>query len=361
VYPGYRNAWRFCESVDGVRVVRVKTFIARNEGFFRRTIDYLSYMASSFFFAFREPRPDVIISTSPHLFAAAGGCAHARFRGVPHVFELRDLWPASIAVNTGVKRGLVYRLLEALELALYRNSRRILAFTSAYKRDLVSRGISSEKIDVVINGANLMLFAPASVRDASVVREYRLEDCFTVGYIGTLGLSHGLENVLEVATLLRGTRVRFFFVGVGAAKEQLQREVASRGLDNVIFSPRQSRLEIARYWSVCDVSLMHLKNDPVFSTVIPSKIFESMAMGLPMIYCGPRSEGSEIVEKHAAGLFVPADDPEALAAAVVGLERDPSLRSRLARNSAAAAASYSRARQAELSLEVLRKAIGVKN
>ncbi len=358
VYSGYRNAWRFCEELSGIRVVRVKTYIARNEGFLRRTVDYLSYMASSFLMAFGEPAPDVVISTSPHLFAAAGGCLHAKIRGVPHVFELRDLWPASIAVNTRVKGGVAYRLLEALELALYRSSRRILAFTEAYKRNLVDRGISGEKIDVVINGANLSLFAPTLQRDPEVLREYKLEHCFTVGYIGTLGLSHGLENVLQAAQLLRGTPIRFFFVGVGAAKERLELEAARRGLDNVAFAPRQKREDVARFWSVCDVSLVHLKSDPVFATVIPSKIFESMAMGLPIVYCGPKSEGSDIVVKHEAGLYVSGAEPTVLAAAVTRLQQDPALRALLARNSAAAASMYSRERQAELSLEVLRRAIG---
>lgn len=358
VYPGYRNAWRFCETIQGIRVVRVKTFIARNEGFLRRTLDYVSYMFSSFWFAFFEPRPDVLVSTSPHLFAAVGGVMHAKLRGVPHVFELRDLWPATIAANTGVRKGLVYRMLEKLELSLYRNSRRILAFTRSYQRDLIQRGVAADKIDVVINGANLALFSPVEYRDEAVLNEFGLKGHFVVGYIGTLGLSQGLENVIDAASLLGESNVRFFFVGVGAARESLETIVAQRGLRNVIFAPRQRKEDVARFWSVCDVSLVHLKNDPVFATVIPSKIFESMAMGLPLVYCGPQGEGSEIVLQHEAGVFVPAADPAALAAAIASLERDSELRTRIARNSAAAAASYSRTRQAELSLEVFRKALG---
>jgi glycosyltransferase involved in cell wall biosynthesis len=357
VYSGYRNAWRFCEVIQGIRVVRVKTYIARNEGFFRRTLDYISYMLSSFFFAFFEPKPDVLVSTSPHLFAAVGGVMHAKLRGIPHVFELRDLWPATIAANTGVRKGLVYRMLEKLELSLYRNSKRILAFTRSYQRDLIHRGIAADKIDVVVNGANLALFSPATQRDDVVMDQFGLRGHFVVGYVGTLGLSQGLENVIEAASLLSGVNVKFFFVGVGAAKESLEKMAVERELTNVVFAPRQRKEDVARFWSVCDVSLVHLKNDPVFATVIPSKIFESMAMGLPMIYCGPHGEGSEIVLQHEAGIFVPAADPPALAAAVASLEQDVECRARIAKNSAAAAESYSRTRQAELSLEVFRRAL----
>jgi colanic acid biosynthesis glycosyl transferase WcaI len=357
VYEGYRNRWRHREDLHGIRVVRVKTYMARNEGFFRRTLDYISYMVSSFFFAWFEPRPDVVVSTSPHLFAAVGGVVHALLRRVPHVFELRDLWPATIAANTGVQKGFTYRTLERLELWLYRRSARILAFTDAYRRDLIERGIPDRKIDVVVNGANLSMFTPAEARDPEVLREFGLEGHFVVGYVGTLGLSQGLENVIEAAALLRDASVRIFFVGVGAAREPLEQEVRKRGLRNVIFAPRQRKEDVPRFWSVCDVSLVHLKNDPVFSTVIPSKIFESMAMGLPMIYCGPAGEGSEIVVRHEAGVYAEGGNPQALANAIERLSRDPAERARLARNSAGSAFEYSRERQAERSLAVFQKAL----
>jgi glycosyltransferase involved in cell wall biosynthesis len=357
VYEGYRNSWRHREELNGIHVVRVKTYMARNEGFFRRTLDYVSYMVSSFFFAFFEPRPDVVVSTSPHLFVAVGGVTHALLRRVPHVFELRDLWPATIAANTGVKKGFTYRMLEKLELWLYRRSARILAFTDAYRRDLIERGIGEEKIDVVVNGANLSMFTPAETPDAEIRRRFGLEGHFVVGYVGTLGLSQGLENVIEAATLLRDAPIRIFFVGVGAARDLLEQEVRTRGLRNVTFAPRQRKEDVPRFWSVCDVSLVHLKNDLVFATVIPSKIFESMAMGLPMIYCGPAGEGSEIVMRHEAGVYVEGGNPQALAAAINRLAGDRAERARLANNSAASAIEYSRERQAERSLAVFQKAL----
>ena len=161
LFPGYRNALRSVEHLDGIRVVRVLTYISANQGTVRRTLDYVSYALSAFLMAWREARPDVVISTSPHLFVPLAGVLHARLRRVPHVFEIRDLWPASIAATEalgGASRSL--RLLERLELSLYRHSARILALTPAFKTDLVRRGVNPQKIDVVINGANLELFRP---------------------------------------------------------------------------------------------------------------------------------------------------------------------------------------------------------
>lgn len=357
VYPGYRNAWRSVELLEGIRVVRVKTFIARNEGFLLRTLDYLSYMASAFVQALREPRPDVILSTSPHLFVPVAGVLLGKWRRVPHVFELRDLWPATIAANTSLRQRSVIGWLERLELWLYRCSARVLAFTPSFRRDLMARGVDAGKIDVVINGANLDLFSPGMPRDEALADELGLSGRFVIGYLGTLGLSQGLDNVIAAAARLGDAPVTFLFVGVGAAKEGLEREARARGLDNVVFVARQPKETMPRLWSVCDAALVHLQNDPVFATVIPSKIFEAMAVGRPILYVGPRGDGSEIVERHRAGLWVAPADPDALAAAAVRLAGDPALVAELARAAAQAAPEYSRRRQAEASLAVLRRAL----
>jgi colanic acid biosynthesis glycosyl transferase WcaI len=335
----------------------VLTYISANQGTVRRTLDYVSYALSAFLIAWREARPDVIISTSPHLFVPLAGVLHACLRRVPHVFEIRDLWPASIAATEalhGASRSL--RLLERLELFLYRHSARILALTPAFKTDLVQRGVNPDKIDVVINGANLDLFRPGVPRDRDLEAQFGLGGRFVVGYLGTLGLAHGLESVLDAAEQLRDTQVTFLFVGVGAAKAELEAAVRERRLTNVVFAQRQEKAAMPRYWSLCDASLVHLRAAPLFETVIPSKIFEAMAVGLPTIYAAPRGEGSRIVEQHDAGIVVPPMDAAALAAACLLLAHDGALRDRLASAAARAAPLYSRSRQAQDSLAVLQRA-----
>lgn len=356
VYEGYSNAWRFVEELDGVRVVRVKTYVAPNEGTFRRVLDYLSYMVSSFVNALFEARPDVVISTSPHLFVPVAGVAAAAAFRVPHVFEVRDLWPASIAATTRLGRGRIYQMLECLELFLYRRSRRVIAFTPAYVEDLVQRGVPENKIDLVLVGANLQLFTRPDP-DHELAGQLGLEDRFVVGYLGTIGLAHGLDNVLSTAKLLRNSPVTFLFVGEGAEKDALIRRAEAEELTNVVFVPRQAKEEVPRYWSICNAALVHLKDDPVFETVIPSKVFEAMAVGLPIVYVGPRGEGSRIVEAEEAGIVVPSSDPEAFKDAVVRLATDVDDAGRLSANSAASARKYSREAQAEATLVTLARAV----
>jgi glycosyltransferase involved in cell wall biosynthesis len=358
VFAGYRNRLRHVEMMDGIRVVRGWTYITANEGFLRRTIDYLSYVPSALLNSLGETSPDVVISSSPQLFTAVAGVAYAQFCGVPHVFEVRDLWPASILATSSMKPGRIYHALEWLELMLYRRSRRVLSFTESFVPELTKRGVPADKIDVVINGASLDLFHPQAKRDVELETRHQLQGRFVVGYLGTWGLAHGLENVIHAAEAMRHEPVTFLFVGGGAAKEQLEKLVADKQLNNVLLIPRVTKQELLRYWSLCDASLIHLKDDPVFSTVIPSKIFESMAVGLPMIYVGPPGEGGQIVQRHEAGLVIPAAQPEQLINAVRTLRDQPDLRQRLAQNSLQAAPEYSRERQARKTLNVLRRALG---
>jgi colanic acid biosynthesis glycosyl transferase WcaI len=357
VYDGYRNRWRGIEEMDGIRVVRVKTLIAPNEGFIPRVADYASYMLSAYSFGLFEEKPDVVMSTSPHLFVPVAAAAWARTRNVPHVMEVRDLWPASIASTQAMRDGRLFRMLERLELALYRSSTRVLLLTESFRRDLVSRGVPAAKLDVVLNGASLDIFAPQP-KDPALLDSLGLRGRFTVGYLGTVGLAHDLHNVIHAAELLRGTEVAFLIVGAGAAKAGLEEEARRLGLDNVVFVPRQLRERMPDFWSVCDAGLIHLRDDPLFATVIPSKIFESMAMGLPIVYAGPVGEGTEIVQRHDAGVVVPPAAPRALADAVLALAADPQRRAVLAEHSRAAAPLFSRARQAEATLAVLRAAVG---
>lgn len=353
LYSGWRQRIMEVRIEDGVRVVRLGTYIARNEGFFRRTLDFVSFMLAAVLASPRLPRPDVVVATSPQFFAAVGGWIVSKIKRRPFVFELGDLWPASIRAVGAVKGGLMLDLVEKLELHLYREAAAVVALTGAFKQDLVQRGIDAQKIFVVMNGVDLPRYAPRG-RDPSLERALALEGRFVIGYIGTHGLAHDLGNVLEAAELLRGRPdICFLFVGDGAAKTELQLETRRRALENVVFVDPQPKGEMPAYWGLCDLALIHLKDDPVFAEVIPSKMFEAMAMGLPLLVVAPTGEATDIVDRERAGVTVPAGQPAQLARAAVQLRDDDSTRHELSRNALAAAPRYSRQRQAEEMARVL--------
>jgi len=353
LYDGWENKWRQVQRMDGLRVVRVKTYISANEGFAKRTADFVSFMVTAFGAGLVEDRPDVVISTSPQFFAAIGGWALAACRGRPFVFELGDLWPRSITAVGAMKPSPVIRALEKLELFLYRRSAALIALTQAFKADLVRRAIPAEKIAVVINGVDLPRYAPRP-RDEELAAAWGLSGKFVLGYVGTHGMAHGLINVLDAAERLRDDdRIRFLFVGAGAERQMLMEEAARRNLGNIVFQGMQPKEMMPRIWSLCDVALVHLKNDPAFAEVIPSKIFEAMGMGLPLLLVAPEGEASRIVIDDAAGLWVPAAQPQALADAARALVGDGDRRNALAAASLAAAPRHSRAYQATRYMDVL--------
>ncbi len=346
VYVGYRNRWFQVEEMSGIRVVRVKTFIAANAGTVLRIVDFLSYMVMASWAGLFERRPTVLIATSPQFFAAVAGCFLSTVRRIPFVFELSDLWPASIAAVGAIKKRFALQCLEKLELLLYRRAAVIVALTGAFKENLVGRGIAEQKIAVVLNGVDLERYGPRP-RDAVLASEWGIDpEELVIGYLGTHGMAHALENVLHCAERTRGEAIRYVFVGTGAARERLVAEAERLGLHNVTFVPPQPKELMPAFWSLCDVALVHLKNNPVFETVIPSKIFEAMGMGLPILMVSPPGEGANIVLKENAGLWVAAEDPDALAEAARQLARNRDLTAKLARNSLGAAPRFTRERQA---------------
>lgn len=343
LFDGYENRWYHRSEMDGIDVVRVKTFISSNEGFALRIIDFTSFMVSSFFAGLLQKKPDVIVATSPQFFTAVSGWLLSVFRRKPYVFELRDIWPASIKAVGAMGDSLAIRMLEKLELFLYRRAARIISVTHSFKSELISRGIEGNKIDVVVNGVDLNSYSPVTEKDPELAIKWGLEDTFVLGYIGTHGMAHALEKVIEAAELLKDRQdIVILFVGGGAAKAQLVELTKEKQLTNVVFVDRQPKALIPRIWSLCDASLISLRDTPLFQTVIPSKIFESMGMGLPVLATMPQGEASEIIETHGCGMVVEPESASSLAKAITEMTDNTEQRLHFAKASAAAAPTYSR-------------------
>jgi glycosyltransferase involved in cell wall biosynthesis len=247
----------------------------------------------------------------------------------------------------------VLDLVERLEIFLYRRAATVVALTGAFKADLVRRGIAEDKIAVIPNGVDLPRYGPRP-RDQALAEEWGLEDKFVVGYVGTHGMAHGLINVLQTAWRLRHDEdIAFLFAGAGAERQMLVDTAARKGIENAVFMPAQPKNRMPVIWSLCDVALVHLRDAPAFAEVVPSKIFEAMAMGLPILIAAPRGEASELVESEGVGLWVPPADPEALAKAVRTLRDQKNVLRTYARNARAGASQHSRERQARDMLDAL--------
>ena len=353
IFDGYKNDYSV-GAMSEIKVVRVKTFIAANRGVISRVLDFLSFMVTGYLAARKEPAPDVVVSTSPQFFAAVAAWGFAKRRGLKYVFELGDLWPASIAAVGAMKANMGLRLIEKLELKMYRDADAVVALTQSFKDNLISRNIPADKIAVVINGVDLWRYGPRPKNPDLATQADLPKDAFVIGYVGTHGMAHALANVLSAATKLKDhPNIVFLFVGAGAERNVLMARATAENLTNVRFMPPQPKDAMPEVWSLCDVALVHLKNSDVFAGVIPSKIFEAMGMGLPVLFAGPRGEASDIIDAAGAGLVVSPENPGDLAQAAISLSENKAARNAAAKKSHAAADQYSRETQARAMMDVL--------
>ncbi len=355
VYDGYRNRLWCSESMDGIQVIRVWSYITANQGFLKRTLDYVSYMVSATLAAPFVRRTDIVVGTSPQLFTTCAAYLVSRYKRVPFVFELRDLWPESIRAVGAIEDSTVIRWLERLELFLYRKAAGVVTVTHAFRRNLIERGINSEKIAVIMNGVDVTRLRPQP-KDADLVTRYGLEGKFVAGYVGTHGLAHALETLLEAADRLRthpnGERIRFLFLGDGAKKQALMERARALRLDNVVFIDTVPKSEVPRYWSLLDVAVIHLKRTELFTMVIPSKLFECMAMGIPVLH-GVAGESTEIVEREGVGLVFEPENTDQLCQGLLRLLGDCDLHDGLRARCLEVAPNFDRVSRAADMLDIL--------
>jgi glycosyltransferase involved in cell wall biosynthesis len=364
-FAGYRNRLRRqVEMIDGVRVVRVWTHLAANRGTFRRTANFVSYLASAGVASLRLPRPDVVIATSPQFFCGWAGVLVSRLKRVPFILEIRDIWPESIEAVGALRNRPLLRALTNLERRMYLAADHIVTVGEGYRTNILGKVNVADRIDVITNGVDPDSFRPRD-RDLRFRHHWDLEGKFVVSYVGTIGMAHGLEVVLEAARQLRARGrddIRFCLVGDGAARADLEEQARRDGLDHLVrFTGRLPREQMPDVMAASDACLVHLRGKELFNTVIPSKIFEAMAMGRPIIM-GVRGEARDIVLRAEAGIEMEPDCPHSLLAAVEALADQPALASELGRSARDFVLEhYNRDRLAERYLELLHSVCGAQN
>ena len=329
IYQGYKNKLVEKEVVDGINVIRVWSYLAANEGFAQRIINYVSFMLMAILFCFKSIKPDVVTSTSPQFFCGLAGFFVSRLRGAKWIFEVRDLWPESIVAVGAMKKGMAIRFLYWLELFCYRRADAIVSVTDSFKDYIVGRGIPGEKIHIIKNGVSLEVYDIADTDEvkekvAKFESDYGLGGKFVAAYVGTHGMAHSLETILEAAVISKDNKdVIYLLVGDGAERERLVSLRDQYGLqDNVVMVKQLPKSMMPIVWRVADVSLVHLRNSPTFKTVIPSKIFESLAMKKPVLL-GVEGESAELLSKSGGGVCFKPEAADQLAEIVCRLAGQP--------------------------------------
>jgi glycosyltransferase involved in cell wall biosynthesis len=363
VSPEYRSMLRrpvMWEEIGGVNVVRTWLFPFPNRKAHERMLNYSSFCLSAATTGMFLRRPDVVIATSPQLLVGLAGWWLARLKGVPFVFEVRDLWPESLAaVGMGNPGSILNRSLASIAGFLYQRTDHVVVVTPAFEEYLVrSWQVPAAKISVVGNGVKTNLFSPRSHSHA-LRSELGIDGRFVVSYIGTMGMAHGLDTLVEAATELQKTApdILFVMVGEGADKARIMQRASSCGLANMRFVSQQPREKVPEFISASDVCLVPLKKAELFKTVIPTKMLEFMSCARPVIL-GVDGQAREILEAAAAGIFVEPENVTALVEAIRKLADNPTLRETLGRNGRRhVIENFSRRQTAKLYLAILERIV----
>ena len=351
----YQGKWLVRERLQGVDVVRTWVMASRYRDFRSRLKFYGSYAAMATLAGLGVGHYDLVYATSPPLFVGAAGLAVAAVRGIPFVFEVRDLWPES-AIQLGFLRNpRVVRWATALEETLYAKARRVVVVTEGIRQRLVERGIHPGKLALIRNGASTRLLRAASRPRAEAKAELGLGDRFIVLYAGIHGVAQGMETLVRVADRLRGERhVHFVFVGEGPSKRVVCSLVQTLGLDNVTLLPERARAAVRVLYDAADAVLVPLRDQPVFRGAVPTKMFDAWACCRPVIL-SVAGEARQLLDEVRGGIAVDPENVGQIAGAVRDLKRRPSEARRMGeRGHAAVLERFSRERMARQLERLLR-------
>jgi glycosyltransferase involved in cell wall biosynthesis len=306
-------------------------------------MSFLSGMFSSF---------DIIIATSPQFFTAVSAGMISLLRNKKFVFEVRDLWPESIVGVEVMKENFLIKILSRVEKLLYRRAWKIVVVSEGFIPTIVNMGIDPSKIYCISNGISKNNFYPRD-KNKALLSKLHLEEKFVVGYVGTHGMAHKLDFIIDCIGKLENDRIHFLFIGEGAKKEELIKQAAQLGLKNITFINNIARDQVSAYLSLLDVGLIHLRVSDAFEKVIPSKLFELAAMGIPVLM-GVKGEASRLVLKYTAGVCFEPENENDFISKFTELKNNQALRDKVKTGGALLAKDFNREALAQKMFELFR-------
>ena len=319
VPPEYHWKLRVAERLnDGTAVRRYWHLTAPTKGVARRTLGHLSFAASAFAGGLRDLRKcEVLVVTSPPVLQVIAAMHLGTVLRKPWIYDMRDPWLQEAAQLGVLSEGFLYRRMRAMEKAFYRRCARVVVVARSFIDLVTADGIGRDKIAFIPNGADLA-WIDSVPTDRQVTRqELGLDGKFTVAYVGTHGLTQGVEFLAQAADLLDGREdVRFLFVGGGCNKEGIQQWTQDHNLNNVQFLDVQPRERVIQLYAAADLAVVCLHPHQFLHNFVPSKMFEIMATGRPILGA-VNGEAREILEQSGAAILCEPGNPESIAEGIV--------------------------------------------
>ena len=319
--PWYKRIIRK-EQVGKVHVRRTYTYPELHRNYFDKLLSFISFSLSCPLGLFSITKPDLVIGSSPPIFPIFSAWLICKLRRIPFVMEVRDLWPES-AIQMGVlKNKPLIKIMTWMEGVLYDKSYKIIALTKGIQNNICSRGWPKDKVIFISCGVDLSKLYPDESGATFIRERYYLQHKKIVLYFGALGEANNIPVILRAAERLQGlSDIVFVLIGDGMQGKVIEQKIMDMKLNNILLHKPVPKDQARLYINAADVCIVTLLNIPLFAGALPTKLFDYMACGKPVL-CGVDGEAKVIIDESRAGFSFAPDDDEHLANLIIHVLRD---------------------------------------
>jgi len=316
-YEGYRNSWSMTEIKNSnFRIIRSKAYASNRKNFLKKILHYFVFMFSAIINSKKVADFDLLIISSPPLFTGIIGLYIKYFRKKEYFLDIRDLWPDSALALDQIKKGFIYKLGKKLELKIYNSAKGFIFPVPGFKFYFknLSNGISKKPMFELMNG-----ISDDFLKESFSIK-IKPDKKFTVLYSGNIGLAQDLKTIINSAEILKNYDIHFKFIGEGVCREEI--ELLSRPFsDKINFHRPLPRKKLIKHIKKASLCLVPLKDRKLFESALPSKMFEYMACGKPIIV-GIKGDAEKIVHDSKAGMVVEPENAKLLSDAILSYFND---------------------------------------
>lgn len=332
IFPNYRRKLWLVEEIEGIKVFRCWLFASKSRFIPLRLLSFFSFVfTSAVIGTFALPQTDALLVESPPIFLGLTAWWLAKIKRAVLLFNVSDLYPESAIALGYLSNRRLQKLFYRFEAWCYHVSDLIVGQTKGIVENIKQR-FPTHSVYLLTNGVDTAKFTFAEFAKDSVA-EVCANKTFLVGYAGVLGYAQKLECLLQTAELLREHQeIRFVLYGDGPLRESLTNWATEHQLTNVDFKgnlPHQEILAQMRHWQL---GVVPLANTPLLAGALPSKMFEVMASGLPVLLSAPEGEASQLILNAHAGMVILPENPQMMADAILHLAQQPDLGQQLGAN-----------------------------
>jgi len=313
IYPGFKQKLFKREVMEGVPLIRVPIYPSHSASGFKRFLNYFSFAISATFIGlWLVKKPQVCFVYQGAIPVAIPAIILKKLRGIPFLYDINDLWPETVATSGMMKSKRALKVINAWCNLNNRNAKFITVATPGFKKSLLDKGVSENKLEIVSNWSRDVISNETLSEEKK--NQYFKADKINILYAGNLGIVQSLETILKAAKMLHNegdTKMHFVLLGGGADEENLKNKASEWSLQNVTFIPRVASNEVTLYLNAAHFLLVHLKKDDLFKITIPSKILAYLKSGKPILM-GLEGDAADILRNAKAGFTFEPDNPSDL-------------------------------------------------